>query len=156
GMSAVLFFVLPRTARVALQRFVPERYHIPGFSNEITLGQIGEIKQSSAAVMHVRSYQSEGPMYVKWRGAALSEFDGKRWFNPPATDILLRVERGVLSLGRGRSASRLGRSIVYQVQLNEIAGDTIFVAGIPQTISINLPFLRFTNAGSFRLPRQGF
>ena len=42
-----MFFVLPRTARAALERFVPQRYHLPGFSNGITLGQIGEIKKNS-------------------------------------------------------------------------------------------------------------
>ena len=40
-----MFFVLPRTARAALQRFVPQRYHLPGFSNEVSLGEIGEIQQ---------------------------------------------------------------------------------------------------------------
>ena len=52
-LTAGVFFVLPRTARAAFQRFVPEHYHLPGFSNEVTLGEIGEIKQSSTPVMHV-------------------------------------------------------------------------------------------------------
>jgi hypothetical protein len=40
-LTAGMFFVLPRTARAAFQRFAPERYHLPGFSNEVTLGEIG-------------------------------------------------------------------------------------------------------------------
>ena len=82
-LTAGMFLVLPRTARAAFERFVPQRYRLTGFSNSVTLGEIGEIKQSSAAVMHVRSYQGEGFLPVKWRGAALAEFDGTRWFNPP-------------------------------------------------------------------------
>src|SRR5580704_12853655 len=82
AMTSALFFVLPRTARAALERFVPARYHLPGFANEVTLGQLGEIKQNSAPVMHVRRlYVGEGRLDVRWRGAALSQFDGKRWFN---------------------------------------------------------------------------
>src|SRR5437879_5126563 len=59
-MTAGMFFILPRTARAALERFVPTRYHLPGFSNGITLGQIGEIKKNSSPVMHVKSFGSEG------------------------------------------------------------------------------------------------
>jgi hypothetical protein len=90
-LSAGMFFVLPRTARAAFQRFVPERYHLPGFSNEVTLGEIGEIKQSSTPVMHVYS-QGDGFLAVHWRGAALSHFDGIRWFNPPVAEERLRPE----------------------------------------------------------------
>ena len=43
-VTAGAFFVLPRTARAAFQRFVPRRYHLPGFANDVTLGEIGEIK----------------------------------------------------------------------------------------------------------------
>ena len=64
-MTAGLFFILPRTARAAFQRFAPERYHLPGFSNEVTLGEIGEIKQSSTPVMHVFS-QGDGFLAVHW------------------------------------------------------------------------------------------
>src|SRR5580704_4627026 len=64
AMTSALFFVLPRTARAALERFVPARYHLPGFANEVTLGQIGEIKQSSTPVMHIHRYAGEGPLDV--------------------------------------------------------------------------------------------
>src|SRR5580704_1305869 len=91
AMTAALFFVLPRTARAALERFVPARYHLPGFANEVTLGQLGEIKQSSAPVMHIQKYRGEGLLDVRWRGAALTEFDGKRWFNASESGEDLRV-----------------------------------------------------------------
>jgi transglutaminase-like putative cysteine protease len=152
-MTAGLFFVLPRTARAALERFVPQRYHLPGFASEITLGQIGQIKQSSAPVMHIRSYQTAGLLDVKWRGSALNSFDGRRWFNSSSGGELLRVERGVLTFRRTRPPARPGRNIVYQVQLNEIAADTLFVAGAAESISISLPFLQRTPSGSFRVPR---
>ena len=46
-MTSALFFVLPRTARAALERFVPARYHLPGFANEVTLGQLGAISRAA-------------------------------------------------------------------------------------------------------------
>ena len=88
-LTAGLFVVLPRTAQAAFERFVPQRYRLSGFSNTVTLGEIGKIQQSSAPVMHVRSFQGEGFLPVKWRGSALAEFDGKRWFNPPGQDLSL-------------------------------------------------------------------
>src|SRR5262249_54096387 len=100
-MTAGMFFILPRTARAALERFVPQRYHLRGFSNGVTLGQIGEIKRSSAPVMHVRAYPNEGLLEVRWRGAALGRFTGKRWDNPgPARDDELPVEHGVLMVNK--------------------------------------------------------
>jgi protein-glutamine gamma-glutamyltransferase len=151
-MTAGMFFVLPRTARAALERFVPQRYHLTGFSNVVTLGDIGEIKKSSAPVMHVRSYQGEGLLQVRWRGTALSDFDGRQWSNPPGGEIPLRTEHGVLR--RPWAAAGPGHPIIYQVHLNEIASDTLFIAGTPETISINLPVLDFTKGGSFHVPRR--
>ena len=43
AITGGLFFFLPRTARAAFRHLVSERYHLPGFSNEVTLGQLGEI-----------------------------------------------------------------------------------------------------------------
>lgn len=154
AMTAALFFVLPRTARAALERFVPARYHLPGFSNEVTLGQLGEIKQSSAPVMHIRKYVGEGFLDVRWRGAALTEFDGKRWFNTKETgeDIRVQPDHSVtLRTGRARPGERL----VYRVQLSEIAPETLFFAGTPQWISINLPGIHVTRGGSVRVSSAG-
>ena len=148
-MTAGMFFVLPRTARAALERFVPERYHLPGFSNSVTLGEIGEIKQSSAPVMHVRSYQGDGLLQVRWRGASLQDFDGRRWSNPPGGESL-RVERGLVTLPR--TTMRPGRAIIYRVRFDDIAPDTLFIAGEPETISTTLPRLILTRGGSFRVP----
>jgi len=155
-MTAGLFFVLPRTARAALERFVPQRYHLAGFSNMVTLGEIGKIKQSSAPVMHVRSYQGEGFLPVKWRGAALAEFDGKRWFNPPGQERRYRVDGGVLAVRGAVIGLRRGHNLIYQVHLSQLVADTVFVAGTPETISIDVPFVSYSQGGAFHVaPRFG-
>jgi hypothetical protein len=152
-MTGVMFFILPRTARAALERFVPQRYHLPGFSNGITLGQIGEIKRNTAAVMHIRTDPpGDGLMNVKWRGTALTRFDGKRWDNPgPQRAYTLPVEHGVLQVNTFyRMPVRPGHVIPYFVQLNEIAPEMLFIAGTPRTITINLPWVRRAEqSGSF-------
>jgi transglutaminase-like putative cysteine protease len=151
-LTAGMFFVLPRTARAAISRFGPGRYHLPGFTSEITLGEIGEIKLSNRAVMHVRAYGDESLTGLRWRGAALSQFDGTRWFAPSAPDVPVRVDHGMAILGRALR-NRPGRTLAYRVQLDEIAADTLFFAGTPETININLQELRVSRGGSFRVPR---
>ena len=54
ALTAGLFFILPRTADAAFSRLIPHRLHLPGFSNQVTLGEIGEIKTTSRPVMHIR------------------------------------------------------------------------------------------------------
>jgi transglutaminase-like putative cysteine protease len=151
-MTAGLFFVLPRTARAAFQRFAPERYHLPGFSNEVTLGEIGEIKQNNSPVMHVFS-RGDGFLGVRWRGTALTEFDGKRWFNPFTPEDRLRPESRRVLLREERTAPP-GRIIDYEVRLSDIASDVLFVAGTPQSMIIDVPVVwRSPVTGALRVPR---
>jgi protein-glutamine gamma-glutamyltransferase len=150
-LTAGLFFVLPRTARAAFQRFAAERYHLPGFSNEVTLGEIGEIKQNSSPVMHVYS-RGDGFLPVRWRGSALTHFDGKRWFNPFAPEERLRPESRRVVLGEQRTSP--GRRIDYEVRLSDIASDVLFVAGTPDSMIIDVPVVwRSATTGSLRVPR---
>ncbi len=155
-MTGALFFVLPRTARAAIERFVPQRYHLPGFSSEVTLGKIGEIKQSSAPVMHVHKEIGEGLLDVRWRGAALTEFDGKRWFNPSGGEEIIHVppDTHQVRLDYKRHLRRAER-LVYRVQMSEIAPDTLFFADSLESISINTPVLRRTRGGSLRVTDGG-
>jgi transglutaminase-like putative cysteine protease len=153
-MTVGLFFVLPRTAKAAIERFIPQRYHISGFSNGVTLGQIGQIKQSSRPVMHVKSYGGGGFLEVYWRGAALERFDGRRWDNPSTGNIVLPLEHGLLTVNqRHRGLTRPGHEIAYTVRLSDLAPETLFIAGTPENIRIDAPnaHLILTRGGSFNV-----
>jgi len=107
-------------------------------------------------VMRVRSYQNDGFLQVKWRGAALSQFDGRRWFNPPNEETRVENEGGVIAIRTAVQGLRQGRNLVYQVHLEPLVSDTLFFAGDPETISIQVPFLRYSRAGTFHVsPRFG-
>ena len=80
AITAGLFFILPRTADAAFSRLISHRLHLPGFSNQVNLGEIGEIKTTSRPVMHIRLWGNQ--QGLKWRAGALTDFDGKRWSNP--------------------------------------------------------------------------
>ena len=142
SMTGGLFFFLPRTARAAFQHLVSERYHLPGFSSEITLGQLGEIKSQSTPVMHFRFIRPERPLNLKWRGMALGQFDGKRWFNASTLkeDRIEVPRNGMAQLvdDRHRPSRRTDR-LEYEVQMKDIGSDTLFFAGVPEYLTINAP-----------------
>jgi protein-glutamine gamma-glutamyltransferase len=156
-LTAGLFFLLPRTAQAAFRHLVPQRFHVSGFSNEVTLGEIGEIQKLQTPVMHVRLITdtiTDTPHIagLKWRGMSLSEFDGRRWFNRPEPGTPLRVSQGMLQLGAGLYRQvRPDLRIHYEVQLNAIASDALFFAGRPEMVLIDSPVLIQTSGDSWRL-----
>jgi transglutaminase-like putative cysteine protease len=152
-MTAALFFVLPRTARAALERFMPQHDHVSGFANGVTLGQIGTLKKSSAPVMHISSQSGDGFLEVRWRGAVQSHFDGRRWTSPQERTQSLSTDHGVLTVNQGRRA-RPSHAIKYAVKLTDPGADTLFIAGTPQTIRIDVPFVQLTSSESFVIPIQ--
>ena len=158
-LTAGLFFLLPRTADAARLRFSHHVY-LPGFSNRVTLGDIGEIKTSSRPVMHIRVFSAEKLGSVKWRGTALAAFDGKHWSNPntaqepvpaaPGTGAVPGPVHLLLAGGERRE----GRHISYDVELDEVDTDVLFFAGEPQAVDLRAGVLLRDASGSVRLKRR--
>jgi len=149
-LTAGLFFILPRTAEAAISRLISHRVFLPGFSDHVNLGDIGEIKTSSRPVMHVRFYatQAVGPM--KWRGAALSEFDGKRWTNPNRKPEMIQVEDNHVVLTPLGSLPQ-GRHVNYHVDLEALDNDTLFFAGAPEILDLRARALYRSETGGVSL-----
>src|SRR5580704_14513964 len=154
GLTAVLFFMLPRTADAALRRLVSRRFYLPGFSNQVTLGEIGEIKTTSRPVMHVSMDSRRIPFNLKWRGATLSDLDGRSWFEPFADpQVVQPFKRGAFQLANDAQRRRhaLERHIIYRVNVNGIDSNVLFFAGIPEIVYIGQRALMSRGDGSFRL-----
>lgn len=150
-ITAGLFFFLPRTARAAFQHLVSQRIHLAGFSDQVSLGEIGEIKKQNTPVMHIKMDNEEDRgLDLKWRGAALSEFNGQAWFNRRGRGTILRPENGQLPLANDTERRAPGRYISYAVYLNELGSDALFFAGTPQFLRIDSPVLRHPT-GSFSI-----
>jgi hypothetical protein len=153
SLTAGLFFLLPRTAEAAFSRLISHRFYLPGFSGQLTLGEIGEIKTASRPVMHIRIFSSETPGGLKWRGGALAEFDGKRWSEPGRANQTVPVENGHADLEPSVSR-RAGRHINYHVDLDAFGTDALFFAGVPEMVDLRYSFLLRTAAGSYRIGHQ--
>ena len=157
-LTAGLFFVLPRTADAALSRLPVRRAYLPGFSDQVTLGEIGEIKTTSRVIMHVRIFRRELVAGLKWRGGALAEFDGKRWLNPNPQADSIPVENGHVELSPP-GALRTGQHINYHVDLDAVDTDALFFAGAPERLDLRQLRVLRTDTGSYRLsqlPAPGF
>lgn len=152
AITAGLFFVLPRTARAALERFTNISHRVAGYSNEVTLGQTGDIRQHGGAVMHIKFGSESAPRGLKWRGNALAEFDGWKWFNSPHPTRTLRPEMGLLTLVDDDQRRRHGQRYSYEVWLHTPPSDALFIAGLPEIIRVPASRVMETKTGAYQLP----
>ena len=86
-----VFFVMPRMSAGYMGGYAFGSDLSSGFSDRVQLGQIGQIQQSNAVVMHIQiDGDTVGRYDLHWRGVALSKFDGTTWSNPREQFILPR------------------------------------------------------------------
>ena len=148
ALTAGLFFILPRTAEAALSRLA-RRVHEPGFADQVTLGQMAGVWNISRAVMHIRIWSSQDPGPLKWRGAALADFDGRRWSNLVRHSTYIRVENGHADLediDRGR-----GRRLNYHVDFDALDAEALFFAGLPEKVDLQSTYLVRSAEGNYAM-----
>jgi transglutaminase-like putative cysteine protease len=151
AITAGLFLLVPRTARAAAMLF-PNAPHLTGFSNIVDLGTFGEISKDTRPVLHVLAYSQPLPPNLRWRGAALSRFDGIRWSEPPVPDSEIPAHYGAAEVaGLLQRSRRDGRRMLYRVEVNTSDTGTLFIAGIPEYINFSAPHLMRTSEDSFRI-----
>ena len=140
--GSLIFFVLPRVSSRYLSAYAPGNDLATGFSDRVQLGRIGQIQQSSAVVMHIQiENDMEGAYDLKWRGVALSLFDGKVWSNPFAQRDVRRSVNGSYRLGavgdKSGAPSITGRIIHYRVLMEPLGTNVFFLADKPENLSGN-------------------
>ena len=97
--AAAVFFLLPRMSAGYMGGYSFGTDLSTGFSDRVQLGQIGQIQQSNAVVMHIQiSGDKRGQYSLHWRGVALASFDGKNWTNPHQKFELPREADGAFSV----------------------------------------------------------
>ena len=79
ALGSVLFFVFPRFSAGYFARTGMQPSLMSGFTDDVELGQIGEIKKNTAVVMRVQTGTPVNYPMLRWRGIALTTFDGRRW-----------------------------------------------------------------------------
>jgi hypothetical protein len=156
ALTFALFFVLPRTARAALDRLLPAAQRVSGFAPEITLGATGEIRRLGAPVFHARFNRPSLGTGLKWRGMALAEFNGWKWYNSapaygPTAARRLKPENGLLKLMDDALLRVEAPRITYEVVLNRTGTEWLFTAGTPEYLRVPSAIVIAANSG-FRVP----
>src|SRR5260370_26995373 len=102
-----------------------------GLTENVELGEIGEIKKNSAVVMRVQTGKPIGYDRLRWRGIALTTFDGRRWTSPEhGAKTLHPGEDGwIHATDSPQKTDSPKAGMIYTVYLEPLATDAIFVPG---------------------------
>ena len=129
--GAVLFFLLPRVSAGYLGKTSFNPTLLSGFTDQVELGQIGQIKKSSAVVSRVETGSPVNYPALRWRGNALANFDGRRWTSAErAAETLTANSDGWIALReKPKPGEARGEILQFTVLQEPMASDALFVAG---------------------------
>ena len=154
-LSFALFLVIPRT--LTSSYFSPLRgNYTVGFSEQVDLGNTGSVQLDHTPVMRVKESSGATLENLKWRGLALRYFSGTRWSNPSPRDEIVEPNKGQYLLRAPSRRNERGRRIRYQVTLEPMPVQALFLAGQPEQISGPFRRLRVTDTDSYQVPRSRY
>src|SRR5438876_2966063 len=142
-LALPFFLIAPRTASGALKRGGNGVSGCIGFSDNVTLGQIGQLNGNDEIFMHVRieSGNAAPNAGLRWRGVALDEFTGRAWMKSAAAARFEKKESesGLFQVGTTEDLRRL---TIQNFFLEPV--DTPVLFGAPRIVAVQglLPFVR--------------
>jgi len=127
-LGTMLFFVFPRFSAGYFARTGLQPTLMSGFTDDVELGQIGEIKKNNAVVMRVQTGAPVNYPLLRWRGIALTHFDGHRWSSPQAKIKTHQPESsGWIQLAVPRDLERAPAvKVGFITLLQPLASDAVF------------------------------
>jgi transglutaminase-like putative cysteine protease len=133
AIGVALFFIIPRIGTGYFSRADAPGLVLSGFTENVQLGEIGQVKLSSAVVMRAKLKNGTPYAILKWRGISLDTFDGKSWYR---TD---RKRQPAPILGNGQFLvhpnDRSGEKVQYEILLEPLATTALFAPFRPRLIS---------------------
>jgi transglutaminase-like putative cysteine protease len=149
GLGLPLFLIVPRTGANALARTGNGATGFVGFSDSVTLGDVGRLQQSDQLVMRVR-VEDEQPgtsRKLRWRGVALDFFNGHGWRKTSDRFSLDRPtnDRGFYQLGTTEDLGRLTTQTFYVEPI-----DTPVLFAAPRVVALQgaISYLRRDTEGA--------
>jgi protein-glutamine gamma-glutamyltransferase len=154
-LALPLFLVAPRSGAAALSHSGGAGGNFTGFSESVTLGEIGNLKMDDAVVMRIRIADTPPGRDIRWRGVALDEFTGRGW--KKSAEVRRSEKRlegtGFFPLGTTEAVHRLTIQTFF---LEPIESPVLFAASRPVAIQGDLPFVRVDTEGSAQTRRHEF
>jgi transglutaminase-like putative cysteine protease len=125
-----IFLVLPRLQSGSLASGSGLGGAAAGFSDRVSLGDIGRIRSDPSVALRVETVQGVQlpPERAYWRGLAFDTFDGRQWsITPPARQLL----PGSVDFGIRVSRTQAPPDLVQRVLREPVASGVLFGAGSP-------------------------
>ncbi len=129
--GGLLFFFFPRFSAGYMGRTSMNTTLMSGFTDDVELGEIGQIKKNTAVVMRVQTGAPIEYNQLRWRGIALANFDGTRWTSGGRGSIaVLANSDGWIPIGGAQpKAGERAKILQYTVLLEPMASDALFIPG---------------------------
>ena len=151
-----LFLIAPRSGAATLTRSSGGLTNFIGFSENVTLGQIGVLKQDDGLVMRVRLDDGDAPRALRWRGVALDEFTGAGWKKSAEArhaDQAPEPRSGLFKIDTVESMHRLTTQTFF---MEPLESPVLFAAPRLVAIQGDLPFVRLDGERSVQSRRHDF
>ncbi|MGI9534904.1 MAG: transglutaminaseTgpA domain-containing protein [Thermodesulfobacteriota bacterium] len=145
-MSVFSFLLMPRFKGNYLSgTFLQKELIKTGFSGEVKLGRVGEIKMDNSPVMRVKFLnidKNDLPDEIYWRGVALDYFDGKVWSqtNKSNTKKFWKKHSGLFIVNAENDTNLAKQEIITQ----PLDTDVVFSANKPVAFK-DVPYNRITS-----------
>lgn len=142
GLALPIFLITPRATENTLS--IPggaASSGFTGFSDHVTLGDIGRLNESNQLVMRVRV---EAPARaasrpLRWRGVALDHFDGRHWSQSEAALSYPEFDGNLFKLGTTEDITRLTTQTFFVEPI-----DTPVIFAAPRALALQgaFPYLK--------------
>ena len=143
GLALPIFFITPRAAEnvLAMPGGAASSGFV-GFSDRVTLGDIGRLNESNQLVMRVRvegHAVARAPYTLRWRGVALDQFDGRHWSQSDTAATFPAFDGNLYRLGTTEDVSRLTTQTFFVEPI-----DTPVLFAAPRAVALQgaFPFVR--------------
>jgi len=145
----ILFLTIPRVGTGYFTRAPVQSLLVSGFNDTVQLGEIGQVKLSTAVIMRARQTSGTPFPVLKWRGIALDHFDGLNWSRSGRNRVVMPISREdrytISPVVETRDAVR------YDVLLEPLANNSLFAPYQVRAISGHIEGLEYDNDNSVYL-----
>ena len=159
-LAVLMFFLIPRYSGGYLSQYAVNNQFESGFGDDVKLGEIGQIQRADNLVMHAQFDPGQQPTDdMKWRGVALSLFDGHRWYNQAPISMVRVPPDGRLDVSdppfvqyvQGTTSNRggaLAQRLHYRVIMEPIGSNVFFLLSTPMWVRSELRRYAVDSLGS--------
>lgn len=149
ALSASLYFLLPRNPLRAYQFQFQPVHRLVGFSNSVRIGEIGDLQRDRTPAFRVRFLEGAPPPVLRWRGAALGDFNGHTWMNTLETWNEFS-QSGRINVASDEQRRLPGSRLFYEIQTLASMDRVVLSAGVPEYAYLPEGRLRMNGEGALR------